>query len=385
VKKPPISNLALVLISTLLVLGLAELIARTLAPPLALNRHYVWPPNLDTTFTPTPEIMPGVSGPAHFVTNNRGIRGDDLADDQHYRILAVGGSTTECVYLDTQEAWPRLVQEMLAEQSGKAIWVGNTGKSGQTTYGHIEVVRHLLAELPRIDMVLLLTGINDLSFNLGSGRGFEEPTNMFASNAFFGRIEADPPFYQRTGLWNLLSRALSREDEPRRKRLANDLEGANYALWRQWRAQARDIITEMPNLGPALDAYEQNLNAIVDLAQQRSVRVVLMTQPVLWRPDLSPEERALLWFGWIGPRDGDPSLTFYDVEVLASAMDQFNARVLKVCQDRQIECIDLDQQIPRSTASFYDDVHFNEAGSRLVAETVARYLAGTPPFNQWKP
>lgn len=63
-------------------------------------------------------------------------------------------------------------------------------------------------------------------------------------------------------------------------------------------------------------------------------------------------------------------------------MAQFNARVLKVCRDRRLECIDLDRYVPRTLESFYDDVHFNESGSRLVAEIVAQHLERMPQFNK---
>jgi lysophospholipase L1-like esterase len=377
-----LSNFLLALGSSILMLGVAEMAARTVAPPLQADRHYVWPPNLDTTFEPNPAIMPGVAGPAHFVTNNRGIRGDDLSDEQRIRILAVGGSTTECLYLATHEAWPMLLQQKLADRTGAGVWVGNTGKSGQTTYGHIEVVRHLLAELPGIDMILVLPGVNDVSLHLASGRGFEPDDPVLARNAFFARYEAELPFYRRTALWALIDRTLSQEDTPKQKRVGNDLTGLNYDLWRRWRAEAREIVSQMPDLRMALDAYERNLNAMVDLAEQRSVSIVLMTQPALWRQDLTPEESALLWFGWVGPRGERPNYTYYDVDVLAEAMALFNARLLQVCRERRLDCIDLDRHVPRTLESFYDDVHFNEAGSRRVAEIVAQHLERMPSLDR---
>jgi lysophospholipase L1-like esterase len=158
--------------------------------------------------------------------------------------------------------------------------------------------------------------------------------------------------------------------------------GLNYDLWRRWRAEAKDVIRQAPDLRMALDAYERNLDAIVDLAQQRSVSIVLMTQPAIWRQDLTPEESAMLWFGWVGPRGERPNYTYYDVNVLAAAMAQFNARLLQVCRERQLECIDLDRHVPKTLESFYDDVHFNEAGSRLVAEILAQHLERMPSLDR---
>ena len=119
----------------------------------------VWPPHLNIVFRPDPDILPGVQGDARFVINSSGIRGDELADDQNYRILAIGGSTTECAYLDQGETWPYLLQNRLARVMGQKVWVGNVGKSGMNTRDHILHTKYLLPQFPKIDAVLLLVGV----------------------------------------------------------------------------------------------------------------------------------------------------------------------------------------------------------------------------------
>jgi hypothetical protein len=47
-----------------------------------------------------------------------------------------------------------------------------------------------------------------------------------------------------------------------------------------------------------------------------------------------------------------------------------------------LECYDLASVVPKSTASFYDDVHFNEEGARVVAAHLVDYLLSEPPFAQ---
>ena len=76
------------------------------------DKYYVWQPGLQKIFHPSPDIMPGISGISHFTINKFGLRGDVFTEGT-YRILAVGGSTTESLYLDDTEAWPYLVQEIL--------------------------------------------------------------------------------------------------------------------------------------------------------------------------------------------------------------------------------------------------------------------------------
>ena len=48
----------------------------------------------------------------------------------NYRILTLGGSSTECLVLDQTEAWPQLLQDRLNETNKYQVWVGNAGQSG---------------------------------------------------------------------------------------------------------------------------------------------------------------------------------------------------------------------------------------------------------------
>src|SRR5262249_1685256 len=80
-------------------------------------------------------------------------------------ILAVGGSTTECLYLDQEEAWPRMLERQL-NGLGKQTWIGNVGKSGLRTREHVVQVEILLDQHPRLDTVLMLVGQNDFMYVL---------------------------------------------------------------------------------------------------------------------------------------------------------------------------------------------------------------------------
>ncbi len=72
--------------------------------------------------------------------------------------------------------------------------------------------------------------------------------------------------------------------------------------------------------------------------------------------------------------------SYYSAEALAQGMDLYNQTLLKVCNQRQIDCLDLAAVIPKKTTAFYDGVHFNEHGSALVAEAIANYFLNQPPF-----
>ena len=104
----------LVLGSVALTLGAAEFALR-LAMPVG---YFIWKPHMSRTFVPAPEVMPGVSGESKFRTNSQGLRADEPPAQNVHRILTLGGSTTECLYLDQSEAWPQVMQDTLNDLSG---------------------------------------------------------------------------------------------------------------------------------------------------------------------------------------------------------------------------------------------------------------------------
>ena len=71
---------------------------------------------------------------------------------------------------------------------------------------------------------------------------------------------------------------------------------------------------------------------------------------------------------------------YYSVEVLAAGIKKYNDRMIKICKSRGVEYIDLAELLPRNTQTFYDDVHFNENGSRMVADQLLKYLSSKEPF-----
>lgn len=380
-------NGAVVTISLGLSLLLVEGGLRLYLP--APGRYYLQQPYLQRTYDPDPTITPGVNGISRFWTNSQGFQSDEFSPDDDYRLLAIGGSTTMSILLDQTETWPQLLQDKLnAGNENFRVWVGNAGRRGRSSRENLMHVKYLLPQYPDIDAIILLLGINDLGLRLGQGNRYDP--NFLASpggerstiyRAFDYRVKQDPfePYYKQTGIWRLFERLWGPAPDAQVVLDTNPDEDARAGLIRaREKRQQAPVEDELPNLTPALAEYRRNINTMIDLAQARQVRVILMTQPSLWRPDLTQAERDLLWFGW-GPDDK----FFYSVEALAEGLEQYNEQVRQICRERQVECIDLARLLPQDTTIFYDDVHFNENGARQVAEVIADYLRQHPPFNDY--
>jgi hypothetical protein len=155
-------------------------------------------------------------------------------------------------------------------------------------------------------------------------------------------------------------------------------------MWRRRRAAGK--LVPLPDLRVGLDEYRQRVQRIFDQCRALQVRCLFLTQPVIWRRGLTPEEEASLWTGWIGPlRPETPGLGYVSAPELETAMNAYNRALLEMCQEKGLECFDLASTIPKNGTVFYDDDHYTEAGARIVADRLLDYLLANPPFSKQGP
>lgn len=391
----PASRVATVLVSMLLALLVAEVALRLLVPPR--THHYVWLPGTYHTFKPRPDLLPDYAPETRFSINAAGLRGPELGrDDEELRVLAVGGSTTECLYHDDGKVWVRRVGEILGEGRDQRVWSGGAGRSGANTGDHVLQVKHLLAELPRVDVVLVLSGVNDVNVALAMPESYaptpadlDPETHEKAVRKAFMQVpgtledswDYDASPLRRSQLFQLVKRIQRRRTRDLGSlHLVDDDTGKGLVRWRDNRRQASRIRTELPDLTAALATFRTNLNTIADLTAAHGARLVLLTQPTLWREDLSEEDQKLLWMGGVGDYQREPGHEYYSPGALAEAMRRFNEATLAVCRERGLACVDLASEIPRTSKIFYDDCHFGHTGSELLAQAIAARLKTEAPF-----
>ncbi len=111
-----------------------------------------------------------------------------------------------------------------------------------------------------------------------------------------------------------------------------------------------------------VDDYRNNLHTMIDIAKNRSIKVVLITAPANY--DRIP-------IGGFWP---------FSKELLIKIHEQYNQIVRTVADERNVALVDLDalvaQQEEKRVISM-DGIHFSPFGCRFVAEAiVARVLAG---------
>lgn len=299
--------------------------------------------------------LPGISGEFSFQTNEYRLRGvmDKNWDEYALKLLCIGGSTTECLYVKEELSWPYLLQTSLSQKLNTSVYVGNAGKSGMYSVAHSYVIQHY-PHVNQFDCIVVLCGINDLGTLLRDN--YEERSRELTGQS----VEM---FYHHLSFFKLVKMIYLNT-------VVQDVEG-NWVLARRKQRQRKlkinTITTKPPHYQLALDRYRNDLQKIVDLCRQKNKKLVLATQPVLWDNNLATHLEKLL--------ASEVANGAYRSDILWEMMEDYNDVMRQVCQKNNVLLVDLAKKLPKDTSVFYDDCHFNVSGCRKVADLLTTPLA----------
>jgi hypothetical protein len=326
---------------------------------------------------------PGLSPTVTFSVNELGLRGPmPPHEGRVYKIITVGGSTTECRGLDDSEEWPHLLMQAMNErQKNYSVWVGNAGVAGLTCVDHLAFLRRLPI-LSQADLLIFLVGANDLQATLDFGgaptqRVLEYRAKLFEEHAPFGVTPVGGSF-RRSWVFALIEEAWRGRGSLLAGMGVHSADKPEPESSESSAPPPRRGTVPLPDLQIGLREYAHRLNSLERECRARGLRCVFLTQPAIWRADLTPAEQRTLWTGKVG-RQGHP-LGYPRIADLANAMDAYNQILLTACREDHLECYDLASSVPRDTSAFCDDFHFNVGGARIVAQFLAARLLSAPPF-----
>jgi lysophospholipase L1-like esterase len=332
-----------------------------------IDYSYVWPPNLEYVFHPNSSIFNGINGESHFTINSFGYRGNEIKNhDDEYRILIVGGSTSECLYLSNNETWPYLLMKKLGKTiDNKKVVTMNIGKSGHGLRNNILALKYL-PDYYEPDLIILLTGANDLLFKLSRKDAWQPFNESEFNNIESYTFSATPEYSWKSTIIYKIYKAIEMkfknvkpQDGIGETLFENRLKRQNAEIW----------VKKIPDLTLALDDYGRNLERVIELSKEKNISIMFMTQPYLYKKNMTAEEDASLWMTY------DFGEVYYSIETMISSMEEFNNRLLKVCENnKDIFCIDLEKKVPKTLDYTYDDMHFNENGANFVAEEISLFM-----------
>jgi len=300
--------------------------------------------------------------------NSLGFRGPEKPQEgipNTLSIIAVGGSTTECLYLPDGKDWPAIVGDSLKTRFSR-VWINNAGLDGHSTFGHIVLMKEYILPL-RPKIVLFLVGRNDIG-NTGDS-GFE--SSHIKSRISFSSFE------------NFL-KSLSAHSE---------LASLGLNVYRYFRAKSQGLPHAVVHLSPEktlpypgkdleqtlefhkknfIPWYEKRLETLITLCEKNNILPIFITQPALFGPGIDPVTNADLAGIAV---EGDVG---YDAWML---LELYNETTRRICKKMQVYLIDLAKEMPKNSAYYYDYLHYTIEGSQKVAEIIFHHLV---PYLQEK-
>jgi hypothetical protein len=273
----------------------------------------------------------------------------EIGKKMDYKIFCLGGSTTE--FLDSEgRGWPDRLEKQLNDSLDRQIGVWNQGRQWYTTlHSLINYETNLRPFRP--DALIVMHMINDL-----------------LHNADFCYFSFGPFKEDYRHFYGPLSRILK---NPTLLSTVGDF------IKMLWYHRPRDIVeqTEFPGLVP----FKRNLNTLIDLAEKDGVTVILVTQPNMYKSDISEKEKQILNmlnYEAIGPKKK------WSYETALRGFEQYTQAVKDVARERSVLLIDLEKSIPKTLDYFYDDVHYTDTAFDLVAAKIAKALIENKIFGE---
>src|SRR5262245_18426055 len=186
----PIEILGWSLPGAALLFAAAELVARRAIR--ASSRYLVWPAHARRVTILDRGSLPGLPVLVRTEINADGERGDALPKDwsRAWRVLVLGGSSTECHYVDQPSTWPAVAQrflnraENLERRGVRRAHVGNVGRSLATCRHLNRMLERILPRTERLDAVVIMIGAADLVEWLARGAPKEAARDVRTSEVF---------------------------------------------------------------------------------------------------------------------------------------------------------------------------------------------------------
>ena len=295
--------------------------------------------------------------------NNGFLLPHNTHEDPEHLIVFMGGSTVECMYVDENLRFPRLVELDLGKKLEKTVNVLNAGASGNHTVHSINLLINKIVPL-KPDFVVISHAINDyisLSYdhtywieNTNRSLLFDindhippTPTYTF-SRHLKGLVRTTyPNIYQ--SIFNIIQKTSTTSTTQ------NDVD--------EWYNKRNEILSR--DLADMKRQFTGSLDTIIDVCNNFNITPVLMTQANRFK-----SEPDSVIFEWL-----DKTLaTGISYSEFKSGYDEFNNIIRKISQERKIALIDLDKLMPKEKKYIYDTVHYNKEGSRIASEIISDKL-----------
>lgn len=277
-------------------------------------------------------------------------------------IFFLGGSSSECQYVDEENRFPYLAGVKLEKELGVKINSYNAARAGNNSMHSLDILLNKLLPM-NPDIVVMMHNVNDLTvlyfkktyWTKYSSRGVIFDANKEV-NADIFRIWRDKFIPNLAREFRHLELAVKSRWRAGKKTPGGDPGEDEFAHIRG------KILTF--DKAAMVEQFEMNLQTFIHICQVRKVTPVLMTMAN--RLKVPPDETIKKVFYY-----RMKNITY---EQYKDLFDSFNESIRKKARENNIMLIDLAREIPPERDYLVDIVHFNDRGAITAADIVSREL-----------
>lgn len=295
-----------------------------------------------------------------FISDSLRIKEDDNLSD----IIFLGGSTSECLFVDESNRFPLLVDVKLDSIIGKNIKVTNAGVSANTSlHSTFTLLSKGLVLKPKV--AFILHNINDLSSLNRTKSYWEGPISrsVIIENENYSQQIKELPYLILRYLKNKFFRNAYYLLLDFFKKDSNSLESfSNNDEWGGYRDKF--YLNEIEDRNEIEDNFKKSLLTLIEILKKHEIVPIIMTQfNRIENNDLIYKETARTF------NFNDKETDLYRKEYI-----EFNKIIKELAINENIAIIDLNSLVPKNEKYMYDLVHLNDRGSILVSEIIIDFL-----------
>ena len=280
-----------------------------------------------------------------------------------HKIVFIGGSTTECIYVNENNRFPYLVGQLLEKKTNKLINTYNSGKSGNSTVHSLDVLLNKIIPIEP-DMVVIMHAINDYAllcydhtyWPVGTTR-----STIITIKDYLPKIKKETFAWHLKGLFRSIYPNIYYRIFLVKERILNPPKPKKpYDEWADRRHMVKDR-----DFNFMQKEFKWALQTLVTISKTREVLPVLMTQANRFTDN--PDKFIL--------KSMNPLLSGgITYETFKKEYDTFNEIIREVAKANEIPLIDLAKLVPQDKKYMYDSIHYNDMGSKFVANIISEQL-----------
>ena len=341
------------------------------------NNYITLKPNLNKTVNVMPNSLSGINGVQRIITDEKGFRNTKKINylkenDNGLRIFAIGGSTTEQIYLDQEKTWTHLLQKQLDEKYDNLNFeVINTGVSGLRALHHIATLKKITEYYP--DIIIFLIGINDWNNHIKKNYDYNQKNNYQKFIDNLPRFITDLSYQKTIGIYLKTSKiklifGKKEKNNDSHKELTKNYFPAGSLF-------KKDVRKFKPN--DVLQSYKDQLSEINFICDNNKINCILLTQPNGYKKEAKKEYKKLFW---LTPPEENFTLDFESLIYISKLYNNYMIEFAN--QNNKLLC-DLDSKILPSTKHMYDDTHYNTKGAEIFSKSLLNCIDENNVINKY--